>query len=139
MAVNEGIAPPDFTTEVGAFRLDIGDTVYEELDPPKTGHGSYGMFGDAEIEAYIARADSREQAVADAFLSLATSAALEAKSVKDFDLQVSTEKRAEYLMSLARMWRDRADSLSGEVFETFDVSIRSGRDRPELAARPICL
>lgn len=139
MSVNKGIAPPDYSSEVGAFRLAIGDTVYEPLDPPEEGFGSYGMFGDSEILAFLDRADSHEQAMADAFMSLATSAALEARSVKDFDLQVSNEKRATELRALAQMWQGRANTLSGEFFELFDVSIRDDRAYPELAARPVCL
>lgn len=137
MAVNKGVAPPDYNTDVGKFRATVGDTHYVELDPPKPGFGDYDLFSDGEIQVFLDTHDSFEGAIGFAYLSLATSAALEAKSVKDFDLQVNTEKRAGELRALAQFWFDRDADLSADIFETFDTVIESGRKCvPELAAKP---
>lgn len=134
MAQNIGEAPPNFETLIGQMRAVLGDTSYEELDPPVTGEGSYKFFGDAELEAFLVAGDGLlEGALALAYNSLATSAAIEAKSIKDFDLQVSTEKRATELRLLADRWSAKADALTAEVFElTFPDQ---GYCDPELAAR----
>lgn len=136
MAVNKGVAPPDFETDVGRVRAVLGDVSYEELDPPEQGYGDYEMFSDGEIQAFLDTTDSFEEAIGHAYLSLATSAALTSSSVKDFDLQVSTERRAGELRALAQFWFGKADELSADIFEAFDTLIERPRVHPELAARP---
>lgn len=43
MAENRGVAPPDFTTDVGMVRANIGDVTWEEFDPPQPGF-IYGLM-----------------------------------------------------------------------------------------------
>lgn len=136
MPENLGVAPPDYETPTGQIRAILGDTHYEETDTP--GIGSYQYFSDAEIEAFLVASDGGiEGAVAFAYNSMATSAALEARTVKDFDLQVSTEKRATELRLLARQWRDKADALSADIFEVFDT-VEPEECHAELSAYRVC-
>ena len=137
MTVNKGVAPPNYESEIGKFRATVGDTHYVELDPPQPGYGDYDLFSDGEIQVFLDTHESFEEAVGFAYLSLATSAALEAKNVKDFDLQVNTEKRAGELRALAQFWFDRDSELSADIFEVFDTVIETGRSCvPEATARP---
>lgn len=140
MAENRGIAPPDMTSEVGKFRALAGDVEYMEYEPPQVGFGMYQKFSDTEIEGFLAVADgSPEGGLYFAFMQLAGDAAISAKSVRDFDLQVSTEKRATELRLIAQMWKDRWDAATGDIFEIFDIGGVSGCGCvPELAARPFC-
>lgn len=137
LSVNEGIAPPDYNSEVGKVRATLGDTAYEPLDPAQAGKGDYALFSDAEIETFINVGGSFEGAVALGYNSLATSAALEAKSVKDHDLSVDLTKRASELRALASMWDDKARAISSDIFETFDVVAEGDTCYPELATRPV--
>lgn len=136
MTVNKGIAPPDIATDVGRLRAIIGDTSFGELDPVEQGFGDYGMFSDDELQVFLEQGESFEGGVFYAYNSLATSAALESKTVKDFDLQVDLTKRASELRALAKIWSDKADALSADIFELFDTRIRLHEPYPELAARP---
>lgn len=137
MAENRGVAPLDPTTDVGKLRSALGDTTYTELDPPEPGYGNYADYSDLELEAFIAQGGSVEGGASRAYMQMAGAAAREAKNIQDFDLKINTEKRAEYLMQLAGMWQDKADALSADIFEVFDLS---GQDCciPELTPRPIC-
>ena len=129
---NKGIAPLQPTTDVGQFRLLIGDTSYSDLCPAQPGFGDYGMFSDDEISLFLAQGESPEEAAYLGYLQLAGAAAMEAKSVKDFDLSIDLTKRASELRAIAQMWRDRADALGADIFEVFDLSDR-GCVKPELA------
>lgn len=134
---NLGIAPPDFSTPVGEFRLQIDDIEYSEFDPPVPGYGDYVNCSDAEIEGYLAQGGSVTRALGYYYLSLASKAAILSSSIKDHDLAVSTEKRAEQLKTIADSWfalADREDGTAGEtdIFESFSF----GGDEcstPELA------
>lgn len=135
MAINKGVAPPDISTEVGKFRALVGDLSYTDLTPPVPGFGNYTLFSDFEIEVFLAASGSLEGAAALAYTQLAGSAALESKTVKDFDLSVDLSKKATDLRLIAAMWQDKADAASADVFELFDVSIRDSNCTPELAAK----
>lgn len=137
MAVNKGVAPPDMSTDVGKFRALVGDLSYEPLTPPVSGYGSYKLFSDAEIEVFLAASESFEGAAALAYTQLAGQAALESRTVKDFDLQVDLTKRATDLRLIAAMWADKDASVTADVFELADVSIRDEDCRPELSAWPV--
>lgn len=121
MEVNKGVAPLDPTSDVGKFRLLVGDTSYEELDPPESGFGDYTYFSDDEIELFLDQGESMEEAAYLAYLQLAAATALESKTVKDFDLQVDLTKRSGDLRAIALMWRDRADAAGADIFEAFDI------------------
>lgn len=122
MEINRGVAPLDPSSDVGKFRLLIGDTSYEELDPPEVGYGDYGMFSDDEIQVFLDQGETLEDSAYLAYMQLAAAAAIESKSVKDFDLQVDLTKRSGDLRAIALMWRERADAASADIFEVFDIS-----------------
>lgn len=135
---NPGVFPVDPESEVGQFRILVGDTTAEPYDPAEPGIRNYRMFSDSEIEGYlITNPDSLYRAVGFAYLALASQAAIESKNVKDYDLSVNTEKRAEHLRQIAQDWFNRAeeeDSGSG-ASAYFDVvpTGTSHRHRDELA------
>lgn len=121
---NPGAVPLDPEDEIGQFRLLFGDTSYEEYDPAAPGQGNYKYFSDAEINALLIQGGgSTDRSMGFAFLQLAGAAAITAKSVKDFDLAINTEKRAAELRATAQIWFERADAaddLGGES-DFFDV------------------
>lgn len=119
---NKGIAPFDPETEVGQFRVRAGDTLYTPI-AGEPGYGTYEKWGDDEILAFLAVASSPTWAIYEAYIQLATAAAIESASIKDYDLQVDTTKRAEQLRLIAGLWKDRAteeDATSGNA-DFFDV------------------
>lgn len=111
MTLNEGNTPPDFNAPTGQFRLLANDTVATDLTPVVPGRGQYTLFSDDEIAGYLALyPTSLLRAVGTAYNALAGQAALRAKMVKDFDLQVDLTKRAGALADAARAYFDRADA-----------------------------
>lgn len=135
---NRGIAPPDLTTDVGQFRVLVGDTQYVELVPPEVGFGDYEKFSDDEIEGYLAQAEgSIPRAIGYAYLYLAGQAALTSHSVKDYDLAVDTTKRADGLIAIANMWFGKADAEEADYFDVVPVGSRGRRCKPELAPWPV--
>ena len=106
--------------------MTYGDTVATELLPPIEGVRMYRELSDAEIEGFLAQAanESIPRAIGLYVLSLATRAALEAKTVKDYDLQLDLTKRSGELRAAAQMWFDRADAEDAangdnDIFEIF--------------------
>ena len=139
---NPGIYPPDFSTDVGKFRVLANDVEAEEYDPPVEGLRNYGKFSDAEIEALLAQADgSPTRAVGFYYLQLASEAALQSKSIKDHDLSVDLTKRAADLRELALLWFGRADdedaTAGSEAMVIVPVGPRHKRHRPEATPRPL--
>jgi hypothetical protein len=122
---NIGNTPPDFNAPTGKFRLIAQDINYTELSPSVPGQGAYELFSDAEIAGYMSLyPDSLFRAVGTAYRSLAGRAALEAKIVKDFDLQVDLTKKAAALEAAADAFFERADAddlLSG-AHSTFGIT-----------------
>lgn len=139
---NIGIAPPDFDSLTGQVRAILGDTAFTVVEPTPpdtepTGLGEYTYFGDSELDTFlVATDDSLEGALALAYNSMATSAALEAVSIADFDLKIDKTKRSSELRALAAMWQGKADALTADIFEVFDISGR--RCRCELAEGVSC-
>lgn len=136
MSVNKGIAPPNFDTEIGEIRATIGDVAYAPLTPEETGYGDYSLMSDKEIQVFLNLGESREHVLYLLYNSLATSAAGEAKMVKDFDMQVDLRGRAERYMQLAMSWKDAADKGANDIFESFDTLVEAPTPHPELSARP---
>lgn len=131
--VNLGIAPPDFSSAVGQFRLIVGDVSYIALLPPEEGFGDFRAFSDDEIEGYLALNDDNVyRAAGSAYMALASLAAQNAQSIKDFDLQVDARQKSEALALRAAWFYGKADEIDGE--ETFQiVSTGRRRTRAELA------
>lgn len=137
MAVNRGIAPPDYDSEVGEVRALIGDVNYKPFDPDEPGFGVYEMYSDDELEVFLERADSVEGAVASAYLQMAGAAAREAKMVKDYDLQVDLNKRADALRRMAELWISKSEAGYSDFFEAVDTVVGKVCRVPELSARPL--
>lgn len=122
--------PGEYTLDpeslVGRFRLTYGDIYSEPYTPAVSGVQNYKELSDAEIEAFLAQStnESIPRAIGLYVLSLATRAALEAKTVKDYDLQLDLTKRSGELRAAAQMWFDRADAEDieagfGDIFEIY--------------------
>lgn len=128
---NRGAVPLDPNSEVGQFRVRAGDTQFVPLDPPEVGFGDYEKWSDLEIQGFLAANPSPLWAIYEAYLQIATSAAIAAKQIKDYDLQINTEKRAEALLKIALAWRDRAldgDAAAGLDDEFLIVSMTGDCD-----------
>lgn len=133
---NPGEFPLDPTSNVGKFRLVYGDTGSTPYSPVEPGYQNYTELSDAEIEAFLATgSDSINRAIGYYYLSLAGKAALVAKQVRDYDLQVDTTKRAADLRAIAQWWFDQADNddviSAEEGFEIVLTGTNSGDFIPE--------
>ena len=128
---NEGIAPPDFSTDTGKFRLLIGDLNATNIN---AGTGEYAFFSDLEIAGYLTLNPSIYRAAGMALNALATQAADQAQSIKDYDLQVDLRQRAEQLREQAKQVFAQADIIDMEGDEGFQI-VPTGRryTRAELA------
>jgi hypothetical protein len=103
---NRGVAPYDPNTGVGVLRVTIGDTMFVNL-----GYGDYELFSDEELEQFIDIGnDNNLRAAGFAYMSLAGKAALEAKMVKDYDLQVDLKSRSIQLRETAAEFFRQADA-----------------------------
>lgn len=124
---NPGEYPLDPTSATGQFRLVYGDTHSTAYDPVEPGYQNYDELSDEEIEGYLlAGGDSTARAIGYYYLRLSGKAALASKSIKDYDLQVDTSKRASQLADIAAQWFARADEDdildgSADIFEVFDT------------------
>lgn len=112
---NQGIAPPDSSTELGQLRYVIGDFHYEELTPPVAGQGVYQWFGDVALTVFLDRSDNDvDKASILAFRSMGDYLAAESASIKTDDLQVGD------LWRRAQFFYDRADkaeaNLNADIF-----------------------
>lgn len=124
---NDGASPLDPQSEVGKFRVLIGDTDAEEYDPPQSGRGNYAVFSDVEIEGFIAVAGGDiYRAIGNGYLTLAGQAAIESKSVRDFDLTVDLTKRAADLRLIAFQWFERADKEQASAEDAFEIADLAG-------------
>lgn len=126
-AGNPGQYPLDPATDVGQVRLLFGDTISTAYSPEVEDHQNYEYFSDAEIESFLALADgSQTRAIGFAWVQLSGAAALESKSVKDYDLSVDLTKRAADLRATAQFWFDRADAEddadgNGDIFDMHNL------------------
>ena len=119
MADNPGVYPLDPNTDVGKLRVIIGDTNSTPYSPPQAGIQNYAMFSDVEMEVLIASNDSLLRAASSAYFSLAAQAALNAKSVKDYDLSVDLTKRSSELRAIAEGFKDQADAEDADSDDAF--------------------
>lgn len=131
-----GQTPPDYSSPSGQFRLLAQDTTYSPLNPAQVGQGLYDLFSDAEVSGYLAMYEdySIYRAVGAAYQGLAGRAAVDAKMVKDYDLQVDLTKRAASLQAIADAMLERAereDQLSG-ASSTFGLTEPACDPRTEL-------
>lgn len=130
MADNPGTYPLVSTTPVGAFRLMSGDTQSVPFDPPRTGLQNYTFLSDDEIEQFLAQGHAvNSRAIGYWYLSLAGAAAMQSKSVKDYDLQVDLTKRSEDLRRQAQFYFNlaEADDANAGFSEAFFI-VPTGRN-----------
>lgn len=135
---NPGAFPVDLLSDVGQFRALSGDLNSEPYDPVKPGIQNYEKFSDAEIEAYLEQgAGSINRAIGLSYLYLAGQAAMESRSIKDYDLQVDLTKRAADLRAIAQTWLGLADgddvATAEEEFTIVPTGTDSGPFIPELS------
>lgn len=123
---NPGEYPLNIESPVGHFRTVYGDIYSEPYDPVVPDIQNYKELSDGEIEGFLAQSSggSVPRAIGLYVLSLSSRAALEAKAVKDYDLQIDTTKRAADLRASAQLWFDRADADDiaegfGDIFEIY--------------------
>lgn len=119
-----GVYPLDPDTPVGQFRLLSGDVTSVAYDPVEPGYQNYTNFSDDEITQYITQgADNISAAIGYSYLQAAGAAAIQSKSVSDYDLKVDLTKRSEDLRKIAEFWFNRA-AVEGAVDgadEYFDI------------------
>lgn len=114
---NEGVAPVDYSTEVGQVRALLGDT-----DPTDVsgGEGTYLYFSDDEIGAFLTMyGDNVKLAAARCLETISMSQALLLKSWSSDDLTVNGDRIAESLRKLAAQLREEA--LQDESSEYFNM------------------
>lgn len=124
---NPGEYPVDMTKPVGVFRAVIGDTESTPYDPEEPGFQNFEMFSDAEITGFLAAGnDNLNRGVGYAYLALAGRAAIESKSIKDFDLSIDNTKRPTELRLIAQSWFDKADKEDAASQDAFFVAPLGG-------------
>lgn len=113
--MSNGIAPADYTTDVGLVRLLIPDTAVDEVDEEY-------IFGDDQIEALLTLFPNIKRAAAQAKDIIATDTVLLIKYVRTDDLTVDGPKVAAELRLQAKQLRDQADADDqAEVFDYFKI------------------
>lgn len=124
---NEGVAPPDFTTDVGKVRVLLGDTDPSDVS---MGEGTYMYFSDDEIGAFLTMyGDNIKLAAARCLETIASSQALLLKSWSTDDLTVNGDKIAESLRKLAAQLREEAlQDESNEYFNMIAMFIDDDHD-----------
>jgi len=135
---NLGVAPPNFSTNLGSFRLLANDVYFVPTNPAVTGVGDYLLFSDNEIDAYLLLQSNVYRAVGLAYIGLANTAARQAESIKDFDLAIDSRQKAEQLRAQADAFftlADRADAEGDMGFQIVDTG-KQCYCRDELAEYP---
>jgi hypothetical protein len=114
---NEGVAPPNYTTDIGQVRALLGDTSPENII---SGIGEYMYFGDDEIAAFLTLyGDNVKLAAARCMETIASSQALLLKSWSSDDLTVNGDRIAESLRKIAAQLREEA--IADEASEYFNI------------------
>lgn len=125
---NEGTYPPDSDTSIGQLRYIIGDIVATDISG---GQGVYASHSDFELTSFLLHGrDSVTRAAGYAYLQASGAAALQSKTIKDYDLSVDLSKRAEDLRRTAQFYFDLADNadLIAGTDEDFIIA-DTGNDR----------
>lgn len=132
---NPGKVPLDPDSDVGKLRLIIGDTAYQEYDPPEPGWGNYAAFSDAELQALLDAADGDfNSAVGYAYLKLAGAAIGAAFEWATDDLRVNLSRTPSQALEIAKFWFGRG-SAEGGAIDVFEIGPFAPRDprKDELA------
>jgi len=131
-----GVFPPVFTTNVGQFRLLVGDTNATGVNQ---GVGNYAFFSDDEIDGYLLLNTNIYRAAGLALNALATQAADQAQTIKDYDLQVDMRQRSESFKRQASEMFAQGEAADAEGDEGFLIVDTGKRYEwpPELGPVPI--
>ena len=114
---NTGVAPPNFSTDIGQVRALLGDTDPTDISG---GEGTYLYFSDDEIAAFLTMyGDNVKLAAARCLETISMSQALLLKSWSSDDLTVNGDRIAESLRKLAAQLREEA--LQDESSEYFNM------------------
>lgn len=101
-----GVYPPDPSTAVGLFRIQIGDdTATDITGTPPTRTAEYEFFSDDAIEAYLESASTPAQAMSNALRTMGRKLVLQAQDIQVDDIRIKTVERASLFMT-------HADALS---------------------------
>lgn len=113
-----GAYPIDPESKIGRFRILAQDSTPVSVDNIG-GTAEYRLWSDVEVEVLLSESDSLYRALSHGFMGLASAAAMESKSVKDYDLQVDLTRRAGDLRRVAEMWGERADGVAAATGNDF--------------------
>lgn len=132
----DGAYPLDPSTNVGKYRLLLGDAEGTRYSPDEPGRANYAVLSDAEIETFVSQGgDSVTRGIAYYYLRLAGEAAKESASIQDQDLRVDLTKKSAELRAMAQFWLDQGDNddaISAEdAFEIVPTGVSSGGFIPE--------
>ena len=104
MSDTQGVAPPNYATDIGQLRAVINDIHWEPLVPAVPGQGSYQFFGDDQLQVFLDRSGGDvDKAAAYAWRSIGDIYAAESASITTDDLRVAD------LWRRAQFFYDRAD------------------------------
>ncbi len=125
--MNEGVAPPNFATDVGQVRVLLGDTNPQNIVGST---GEYLYFGDDEINAFLTMyGDNVKLAAARCLETISMSQVLLLKSWTTDDLTVNGDRIAESLRKLAAQLREEAlQEESSEYFNMIAMFIDDDHD-----------
>lgn len=124
MATN-GIAPPDYSSDVGLVRLLIPDTAVDGADE--------FLFSDDQIEAFLGLFSGNiKRAAAQAKDVIASDTVMLLKVVRTDDLQVDGAKAAAELREQAASLRKQADKdAENDLFDYFTIVYPQNEIVPE--------
>lgn len=120
---NAGVAPPDYTTNVGLVRLYLGDT-----DPTgvASGEGTYLWYSDVELGAFLGQYGDNPRRVAIRILrNIAINQSLLLKKWTSQDLEVDGAAITEALLKAAKDLEDEEAAIAGtdasDIFQLVQV------------------
>ena len=118
MAANMGIAPPDYTTEIGQVRLATSDTDASNI---ASGQGEYVWSSDAEITALIAMTGSPQRAALRILRLVAMTPAMQYKKWSSADLAVDgpaiTRALRELINDIEKSLNSADDAAASAIFQ----------------------
>ncbi len=130
-----GVYPPDFTTDTGRMRLLLGDLSATNIVGATA---DYLFYSDADIAGFLLLDSNIYRVAGLALNALATQAANQAESIRDYDLQIDQRQKAEQFREQAKAMFEQADRVDAEGDEGFQI-VRTGRRKTwtELAETPV--
>lgn len=125
------------------MRIALGDTEYEEYDPPQPGYGLYQLFSDAQLQVFLDLAGGNvARAIAMAYTQIGASWASTGATIRTDDLTFSAKDSVGNWLTLAAWWNKVADDEENrainEYFDLVDVGRNAWRCKPELAQWAVC-